>query len=106
MVISGGMNVYSTEVEQAIQPCDGVAQVAVVGVPHPDWGEAVVAFVVPDGGSLLDEAVVAETCRRDLAAYKRPKQIITVAELPLTPYGKVDKRALRTRVHFPERARS
>jgi fatty-acyl-CoA synthase/long-chain acyl-CoA synthetase len=95
MIISGGMNVYCTEVEAALREVDGVGQVAVVGVPHPDWGEAVVAFVVPDEETELDEASAHKHCRARLSAYKRPKAIERVESLPLTAYGKVDKKALR-----------
>jgi fatty-acyl-CoA synthase/long-chain acyl-CoA synthetase len=94
MVISGGMNVYTSEVEQVIAACDGVAHVAVAGVPHPDWGEAVVAFVVPASG--YDEASVVARCRSELATYKRPKAIRVLSVLPLTSVGKVDKKLLRT----------
>ncbi|OZM78029.1 class I adenylate-forming enzyme family protein [Pseudonocardia sp. MH-G8] len=94
MIISGGMNVYSTEVENVVQGCPGVAQVAVAGVPHPDWGEAVVAFVVASGAG-FDEPAAAATCRAELAAYKRPKAYRRIDALPVTPYGKVDKKALR-----------
>lgn len=95
MIISGGMNVYCTEVEAALREVAGVGQVAVVGVPHPDWGEAVVAFVVPDADTALDEASAHKHCRASLSAYKRPKAIEQVESLPLTAYGKVDKKALR-----------
>ncbi len=99
MVISGGMNVYTSEVESEIVDVDGVRQVAVIGVPHPDWGEAVVAFVVPEEGeddhAALTERVVAK-CRADLAKYKVPKQITIVDELPTTVFGKIDKKALRS----------
>jgi len=97
MVISGGMNVYTTEVEQVIGACDGVSQVAVVGIPDPDWGEAVTAFVVPKGD--YDEATVRDACRRLLATYKRPKSIVEVDALPTTAVGKVDKKLLRTTTH-------
>ncbi|MCE0763328.1 AMP-binding protein [Pseudonocardia kujensis] len=93
MIISGGMNVYSTEVENVVGACPGVVQVAVVGVPHPDWGEAVVAFVVATDD--LDIATVDRRCRAELAAYKRPKEYRRVTALPTTPLGKVDKKALR-----------
>lgn len=94
MIISGGMNVYSTEVENVVQACPGVAQVAVTGIPHPDWGEAVVAFVVPtDEG--FDEGAAAARCRAELAAYKRPKAYRPLDTLPVTAFGKVDKKALR-----------
>ncbi len=95
MIITGGMNVYSTEVENAVQTCPGVAQVAVVGVPHPDWGEAVVAFVVTDGTGEFDEAKLLAHCRSELARYKQPKAVRVVDSLPTTAYGKLDKKALR-----------
>jgi fatty-acyl-CoA synthase len=98
MIISGGMNVYSTEVEQVISRCEGVSQVAVIGVPHEDWGESVVAVIVGIDSESIDEAAITAACRRDLAAYKRPKAFVSVPNLPLTPYGKVDKKALRAQV--------
>jgi fatty-acyl-CoA synthase/long-chain acyl-CoA synthetase len=93
IIISGGMNVYTTEVEQVVGSCPGVAQVTVVGVPHPDWGEAVVAFVVPAEG--FDEDLVTQRCRAELAAYKRPKAYQKLEALPLTSVGKVDKKLLK-----------
>ncbi len=98
MIISGGMNVYTSEVELVVQACPSVAQVAVVGLPHPDWGEAVSAFVVGREGQPPDRDEIDRVCRAQLSAYKRPKLIMSVAELPLTPYGKVDKKALRNLV--------
>ncbi|MCC5858943.1 MAG: AMP-binding protein [Ectothiorhodospiraceae bacterium] len=95
MIISGGMNVYTTEVENAIQGCPGVGQVCVIGVPHPDWGEAVSAFIVPEAGATLTEQDVKDHCRGELSAYKRPKMVKFVDDLPLTAYGKLDKKVLR-----------
>lgn len=95
MIISGGMNVYSSEVESALRRCTEVSQAAVVGVPHPDWGEAVVAFVVAEKGQSLDEDLLAKHCRATLSAYKRPKAFRQLESLPLTVYGKVDKKTLR-----------
>lgn len=95
MIITGGYNVYSSEVEAELQKLDGVAQVAVIGVPDPDWGEAVCAVVVPrPGASLTPEGVIAES-RTLLGSYKRVKQVVLVEEMPLTPFGKADKKALR-----------
>lgn len=96
MVISGGMNVYTTVVERAIAECPGVSQVAVIGVPDPDWGEAVHAVVAADTAA-VSEREVREHSSGQLAKYMRPKTIEIVPELPLTPYGKVDKKALRAR---------
>ncbi|GAA4557863.1 class I adenylate-forming enzyme family protein [Pseudonocardia xishanensis] len=104
MIVSGGMNVHSIEVEQAVQAVEGVAAAAVIGIPHPDWGEAVHAVVVARPGVTgLAERVLAET-RSTLATYKRPKTVEVVAELPLTRYGKVDKKALRA-AHWGDRRR-
>lgn len=93
MVISGGMNVYTTEVEQVLASCSGVDQVAVVGVPHPDWGEAVVAFIVSAAG--FDEAELVARCREEMATYKRPKAYCRCESLPMTSLGKVDKKAMK-----------
>ena len=94
MIISGGMNVYSTNVEEVLMEHPGVNQVAVIGVPDEKWGEAVTAIIVPS-----DENVTAEEIHKfaddELADYKRPKQIKFREELPKTPYGKIDKKALR-----------
>lgn len=99
MIISGGFNVYSREVEDALSSHPLVAQVAVVGIPHPDWGEAVHAVVVKrsareDGSPLTDEALVAHSTN-GLARYARPKSVEFVDSLPQTPFGKVDKKSLR-----------
>jgi fatty-acyl-CoA synthase/long-chain acyl-CoA synthetase len=103
MIISGGMNVYSTEVENAFLGVEGVGQIAVVGVPHSDWGEAVVAFVVPSAQSAFDPARLDAVAREKLAAYKRPKRFVELdGQLPLTPYGKIDKKALRKLVDVEE----
>ncbi|WP_214109122.1 class I adenylate-forming enzyme family protein [Acrocarpospora catenulata] len=91
MIVSGGMNVYSIEVEQALLTHPQVTAAAVVGVPHEDWGEAVHAVIVGDA----EPGELAEHCRAALASYKRPKSYEFAAELPLTRYGKIDKRALR-----------
>jgi fatty-acyl-CoA synthase len=93
MVISGGMNVYCTEVEAVLSRHPAVRSVAVIGVPHPDWGESVLAVVVPGEG--FDEAEVREWTRGRLASYARPKSIVTVDALPETAFGKVDKKVLR-----------
>lgn len=96
MIISGGYNVYSSEVEAALQRIDGVAQVAVIGIPDTDWGEAVCAIIVRSGAVELDESAVLTAARKLLGAYKRPKHVVFVDEIPLTPFGKADKKRLRT----------
>lgn len=95
MIISGGMNVYTKEVEDAIHSCPGISQVAVVGLEDADWGEAVTAFVVAADGVRPAESDVIEHCRSELSKYKRPKAVYFVDTLPLTVYGKHDKKALR-----------
>jgi fatty-acyl-CoA synthase len=97
MIISGGMNVYCSEVGVVLQGCLGVDQVAVVGLPDDDWGERVVAMVVPSIECPPDVEEIRAICRDRLAAYKRPKEIRIVDELPVTAYGKVDKKSLRQR---------
>ena len=133
MIISGGFNVYSREVEDVLAGHPQVAQAAVIGVPHPDWGEAVHAVIVartvpeapagrapsaqppaadggtsreaPAAGSPLTDAALIEFSRDKLANYARPKTVEFVAELPQTPFGKIDKKALRA-PHWEGRDRS
>lgn len=95
MIISGGMNIYTTEVENVIQKHPDVSQVAVIGVPHPDWGESVLAVIVPKPHVDLAKESIMELCNSELSKYKRPKEIQFAMSLPLTPYGKLDKKALR-----------
>ena len=96
MIITGGMNVYSSEVENAVQEYPGVRQVMVIGIPHEDWGEAVCAAVIPNGPDFDADDLIA-FCKRRLAAYKVPKVIEVVADIPLTAYGKPDKKTLRAK---------
>jgi fatty-acyl-CoA synthase len=95
MIISGGLNVYTSEVENVIQQHPDVSQVAVIGIPHSDWGEAVTAFVVPNSSVSVREEEILQFCEKHLSKYKRPKNIILIDTIPLTPYGKIDKKALR-----------
>jgi acyl-CoA synthetase (AMP-forming)/AMP-acid ligase II len=98
MIVTGGSNVYSTEVEQAVLRLDGVLTCAVVGLPDDKWGERVVAVVVPrpdaDLADLSEARVIAH-CRELIAGYKVPKQVEFATSLPLTASNKVLKRALR-----------
>ena len=94
MIVTGGENVYSTEVENALQKLPGVQLSAVVGAPDPKWGERVVAFVVQAPGAALTEAEVIAHCRSHIAGYKVPKQVEFVDALPMTASGKVMKRQL------------
>jgi fatty-acyl-CoA synthase len=95
MIISGGMNVYSTEVENILQQYPGVRQVAVIGIPHNDWGEQVLAIVIPNPSNPSTEEEILQYCKENLSKYKQPKQVQFVTEFPLTPYGKIDKKRLR-----------
>jgi len=97
MIISGGENIYSREVENALLEHPGVAEAAVVGVPDAHWGEAVKAIVVLRPGSQLTEAQLIAHARGLIAAYKCPKSVAFVDALPLLATGKVDKRGLRER---------
>ena len=95
LIISGGFNVYPAEVEAAIEGLDGVAEAAVVGAPHPDLGEGVVAVLVPRPGAALDPQAIGDALREVLAAYKRPKLVLVREALPRNAMGKVEKAALR-----------
>jgi malonyl-CoA/methylmalonyl-CoA synthetase len=95
LVISGGYNVYPREVEAEINTLPGVLESAVFGVPHPDFGEAVTAAIVPTSGAMLSEAEIIGAARARLASYKVPKRVILLEELPRNALGKVQKSALR-----------
>ena len=95
LVISGGYNVYPKEVETELDAIAGVLESAVFGVPHPDFGEGVTAAVVLKGGSGLSELALIEAVRGRLSAYKVPKRVLLLAELPRNAMGKVRKEALR-----------
>lgn len=95
LVITGGLNVYPAEVEAALDDLPGVAASAVIGVPHPDFGEAVVACLVAAPGAGLEEAAVREALRERLAAFKIPKRVLVLEELPRNAMGKVQKAELR-----------
>jgi fatty-acyl-CoA synthase len=97
MIKTGGENVASREVEEALYQHDAVQEVAVFGVPHPIWVEAVVAAVVTKTVSTVTEAQLIAHCRERLAGYKTPKQIFFVDALPKNPSGKLLKRDLRIR---------
>jgi fatty-acyl-CoA synthase len=94
-IISGGFNVYTREVEDVLTADPTVAVAAVIGVPDPDWGEAVKAVVVAAPGADIDHARLIARVRDAKGAVHAPKSIEVVTELPLTPVGKTDKKALR-----------
>ena len=95
MVKTGGANVSSREVEEVIYRYPGVSEVAVVGLPHPKWVEAVTAVVIPKPGEKLDEGEIIAHCKKELAGFKVPKVVVVADELPKTPTGKILKRDLR-----------
>lgn len=97
LIISGGYNVYPKEVEDAIDALPGVKESAVIGVPHPDFGEGVVAVVVPDEGARLSEEEIVAGLRDRLARFKQPKRVFIVDALPKNTMGKVQKKELRER---------
>jgi malonyl-CoA/methylmalonyl-CoA synthetase len=94
LVISGGLNVYPKEIELFIDKLAGVRESAVIGVPHADFGEAVVAIVVRDDDALAEVEIIA-SCKRELANFKVPKRIVFAAELPRNSMAKVQKNVLR-----------
>ena len=95
MVISGGLNVYPKEIELLIDELPGVLESAVIGVPHPDFGEAVVAVVVLSAGAQLSEGAICDAVRQQAAGFKVPKKVFFADELPRNAMGKVQKVSLR-----------
>ena len=95
LVISGGYNVYPKEIETEIDDMDGVLESAVIGVPHPDFGEGVVAVVVREGGATIEASEVKAELGSKLAKFKQPKHVIFLNELPRNTMGKVQKNVLR-----------
>ncbi len=95
LIISGGFNVYPAEVEGAIEALPGVAECAVIGVPHADFGEGVVAVVIAKPGAALDEKQMIAALGSELAKYKLPKRIYLADSLPRNAMGKVQKNQLR-----------
>ena len=96
LIISGGYNVYPAEIESHLNDTEGVAESAVVGVPHADFGEGVIAIVVPRPGAVLDEAALVARLKQQIANYKVPKRIFFQDELPRNAMGKVQKNLLRS----------
>ena len=97
LIISGGLNVYPKEIEELIDALPGVEESAVFGIPHPDFGEAVAAAVIAKSGVTLDVAAMLATLRAQLAAFKTPKRIFVLKELPRNAMSKVQKALLRER---------
>lgn len=97
-MISGGSNIYPREVEEVLLRHPGVAEVCVVGAPDPEWGEIVVAFIVPSGGASVPQEELDAHCLANIARFKRPKRYLFIDELPKNSTGKVLKRELRKQI--------
>ena len=96
MIISGGENIYSREVEETLMRHPAVREAAVIGVPDEKWGESVKAFVVRQPGADVDEADLVQHCRDHIASYKKPRSVEFLDALPrMASSSKVDKKALR-----------
>ena len=95
LIISGGYNVYPAEIEGTLNDIAGVAESAVIGVPHPDFGEGVVAVLVPKPGAQLDAAAIVADLKSRIANFKVPKHLFVVDDLPRNAMGKVQKNLLR-----------
>ena len=97
LIISGGFNIYPKEVELILDDQPGVVESAVVGVPHPDFGEAVLAILVPEAGRAPDLGAIRAALAENLARFKQPKDILIAEALPRNAMGKVQKAELRAR---------
>jgi acyl-CoA synthetase (AMP-forming)/AMP-acid ligase II len=95
MIISGGENIFPGEIERALGNHPAIAEVVVVGVRDPDWGEVVKAVVVPAPGASLTEADVARYAEAELGSYKKPRIVEFVDQLPMTPTGKINRKLLQ-----------
>jgi malonyl-CoA/methylmalonyl-CoA synthetase len=95
LIITGGYNVYPAEVEGFLNELPGVAESAVIGAPHPDFGEGVLAVVVPRAGASIDGSALIAALKERIAGFKVPKQVFVVTELPRNTMGKVQKNLLR-----------
>jgi malonyl-CoA/methylmalonyl-CoA synthetase len=97
LIISGGYNVYPREIELALDALPGIAESAVIGIPHPDFGEAVAAVVVPTKDAMIDPRALIAELKKNFANYKVPKRVYIVEDLPRNAMGKVQKALLRER---------
>lgn len=96
IIVSGGVNIYSKEIETVLYELDGIREVAVIGLPDEKWGEAVSAVIVLDQGKAVEASTVIDYCAVRMARYKKPKNIYFLDELPKNPSGKILKRELRS----------
>jgi acyl-CoA synthetase (AMP-forming)/AMP-acid ligase II len=96
VIISGGTNIYPREVEEILLHHQSVAEVSVIGRPHPDWGEEVLAVLVPAAGRRVTRQELDHLCGEHIARFKRPKHYFLVEELPKNSYGKIVKAELRS----------
>ncbi len=104
MIVTGGENVYSTEVENVLYSHSAILEAAVIGVPDAKWGEAVKAVVVLREGKEATEEEIIRYCRDHIAHYKAPKSVDFISELPKSGSGKIYKRGLRERyTHGPQK---
>ena len=101
VIITGGINVHGREVEEVLLTHPAIAAAAVIGIPHPTWGEQVHAVVVLRAGCELTEQDVLAHCADKLAGYKKPKSASIAESLPMTATGKVRKRDLREQFGIP-----
>jgi malonyl-CoA/methylmalonyl-CoA synthetase len=95
LIITGGFNVYPKEIETLLDDQPNVLESAVIGVPHPDFGEGVLGIVVPKSGADVDVAQLKAAMAQKLAKFKQPKKIVIMKELPRNTMGKVQKNILR-----------
>ncbi|EEE37846.1 malonyl-CoA synthase [Rhodobacteraceae bacterium KLH11] len=100
LIISGGYNIYPKEIELLLDAQPGVLESAVIGVPHPDFGETPVGILIPEPGQTPDITAIADTVREALARFKHPRQLILLDELPRNTMGKVQKNLLRDRYEY------
>ena len=103
MIISGGSNIYPREIEEILLRHPDVAECAVVGCPHEEWGEEVVAFVAPREGADVNTAELDQLCLENIARFKRPKDYRVAASLPKNNYGKIVKRELRNQLKVEDK---
>ena len=95
LIISGGYNIYPKEIELILDEQPAVLESAVIGVPHPDFGETVLGLIVPEPGKTPDLNAITEAAAKSLARFKHPRRLIIVDELPRNTMGKVQKNLLR-----------